>query len=565
MGVPGFFKWLLKNYKKEQFVFNKNSISGVVLNEINKIDYLLIDANCLIHPMCYKVLAENPDLHDNEKLELKMFNTIIEYIEKIITYVNPIEGIFLAVDGVAPIAKIKQQRSRRFKKVSDVELDNNLRRKYSLPIPNNWNSSAITPGTIFMENLHNKLISWAKSTEHKIIYSSCFTPGEGEHKLLQFIRNNQSDKNDYSYVIYGLDADLIFLALATNSNRIYLLREAIEINNKECSKEIFNYVSIKIMRNSIVSTVMSYLDKKSCIDLNETSIVNDFIFMCYFLGNDFLPHIPSLDISHNGIETLIKAYVKTFEYNQSYLLTNKKERFNIPFLIDFIKNLANEEPSILREHFVRKPKSYKCDGTPYEKEKFKIDNLQFKIKDPILLGSDTPEEWSSRYYKYYFGSDTEELKEQVVINYLIGIKWVTLYYFDKCPAWNWYFQYDHPPFLSDIAKYLNKFNFNKYKFKINKPLKPFMQLLSVLPQQSGNLLPKVLNNLMTEKSSKIIHLYPLKFELDFINKRLYWMANPILPPLDIDLILTEYLKLEPKLKKTDVRRNKNKKNFFINI
>jgi 5'-3' exonuclease len=124
--------------------------------------------------------------------------------------------------------------------------------------------------------------------------------------LLQYIRNNQRNNIDMSYVIYGLDADLIFLALSTNSDKIYLLREANEINKNE-SHEVLNYVSIKIMRTCIVDTITESLYKEendmiNCDEiklggfkLNPDNVVNDFIFMCYFLGNDFLPHIPSLE------------------------------------------------------------------------------------------------------------------------------------------------------------------------------------------------------------------------------------------------------------------------------
>ena len=145
MGVPGFFLWLMKNYKKEGFVFNKskllltdikflknnkkftddeiakiqlqNQYTQSILDEVNNIDYFLIDANCLIHPVCFKIVAENPDLSDNDNLENKMMNAVLEYLDKIISYVNPSKGIYLAIDGVAPVAKIKQQRSRRFKSV----------------------------------------------------------------------------------------------------------------------------------------------------------------------------------------------------------------------------------------------------------------------------------------------------------------------------------------------------------------------------------------------------------------------------------------------------------------
>ena len=123
MGVPGFFLWLHKNYKKKSFVFVKEKINNKeITDELNNIDYFLIDTNCLIHPMCFKILAENPELDNQDKLENKMINKVLEYIEEISNYVKPKKGIFIAIDGVAPVAKIKQQRSRRFKSVHDKEL-----------------------------------------------------------------------------------------------------------------------------------------------------------------------------------------------------------------------------------------------------------------------------------------------------------------------------------------------------------------------------------------------------------------------------------------------------------
>ena len=192
MGVPGFFLWLMKNYKKEGFVFSKERLSLVditklnnqdqinkaiktneyiepLLNDVNSIDWFLIDANCLIHPVCFKVVAENPDLKDNDKLEAKMMIAVLNYLDKIIQYVNPKKGIYLAIDGVAPVAKIKQQRSRRFKSIADKNLLDNIKKKHSQIIGNYWNNNAVTPGTTFMENLHNRIIEWGKKSTLKII------------------------------------------------------------------------------------------------------------------------------------------------------------------------------------------------------------------------------------------------------------------------------------------------------------------------------------------------------------------------------------------------------------
>ena len=586
MGVPGFFQFLLKQYKKYGFVINKDKLQQIcdqiLLDEINNMDYFLIDANCLIHPVCFKVIAENPDSSDNDNLENKMMNAVLDYMDKIISYVNPKLAVYIAIDGVAPVAKIKQQRSRRFKSVADKMMWDRIKKKHNKPIHAHWNNNAITPGTEFMVKLNNKICEWAKTYKFPIIYSSCFTPAEGEHKLLQFIREKNENN---SYLIYGLDADLIHLALSTNSEKIFLLREANEINRNE-SKEVLNYISIKIMRACIVNTMKEYLDKEvlnyntlnnmnnnklAGFQLDNNSIINDFIFMCYFLGNDFLPHIPSLDIHNGGIEYLIINYAKTMhqyiiENNTlEYIVDIKNMQINNKFLNEFLNKLASNEMKILSDNYNKPKRRMMCDGDLYEKEVFKIDNLQFKVEDPIMLGNGELSEYRLRYYSYYWGVEPDEVEEfskKLVANYMVGIKWVTMYYFDKCPSWSWYYPFEHPPFISDIAKY--NINLNKVKFDVGKPILPFMQLLAVLPPQSSFLIPNNLRKLMLDSRSSLAYAYPTDFSQDFINKHKHWMGIPNLPPLDLELLKHSYYKYQDELSKLELERNEIKDIIIFN-
>ena len=103
MGVPGFFAWLKNKYKKDNFILKKQ--------QVNNVDYLLFDANGLVHPVCREIVINNPDIN-NERLETKMYIAIIEYMEKLIDLVDPKVAIYVAIDGVAPCAKQKQQRQR---------------------------------------------------------------------------------------------------------------------------------------------------------------------------------------------------------------------------------------------------------------------------------------------------------------------------------------------------------------------------------------------------------------------------------------------------------------------
>ena len=335
MGVPGFFKWLLVKYKNKDFIKNKYEINY-------DLDSLLIDTNCLLHPQCFKILNENPQNNNHDNLENKMISQCIVYLDYVINFINPTKEVYIAIDGVAPTAKMKQQRQRRYKSVNDKILFDNIKKKHNKEITTYWNNSAITPGTKFMGKLTNKIITYCKELKEKkkikIIFSTADTPAEGEHKLLQHIRNSN---NDYKYVVYGLDADLIFLSLSANKNNILLMRESNEINKN--NKEIFNLVDIDILKKCIIEQINNIIEIEN---INEEKIIKDFIFICYFLGNDFLPHIPSIDIkcfdksNINGLDLVLQAYANTFESLNDYLiLFEDKIKYNLEFLQLFLENL----------------------------------------------------------------------------------------------------------------------------------------------------------------------------------------------------------------------------------
>lgn len=552
MGVPFFFAWLIKKYKKTNFIFQKENSSLELIN------WFLIDTNCLIHPVCFKILEEENKNNTNinfKSLENKMINAVIEYIEKLIKYVNPNIGVYISIDGPVCLAKMKQQRQRRFKSIHDKYFFDKIKNKHNIEIPYYWNNSAISPGTKFMHNLHNKLLIWSNNyiieNNIKIVYSSSNVPGEGEHKLLDFIKKNI--EFNYSYVTYGLDADLIFLMLVINSDKIYLLREANQIDNK-LSKDQLNFVNIKIMKDCIYDTFCEKTDNLP--NLNKNRIINDFIFLCYFLGNDFLPHILALNIANKGIDIIISEYILTYLEIFDYLLSEKNTIINQTFLDLFLKKLILNEESYLFNNFTKK-KRYIQGNNEYERELFKIDNLLFKIADPIGVGVDS--NYRYNYYKHYFDVSDEELEsfvENMVKEYLKGLKWVTNYYFDKLQDWTWFYPYDHAPFLSDISKYL--ININDIKLNIGtKPITPFEQLLNILPPQSAKyLLPTNLVKLTTLSKSSIIHLYPTNINIDYLYKHKYWEGIPKLPDMEIHLIKYIYSKYKDEINNEDIIRNR---------
>lgn len=572
MGVPGFFAWIIKHFK--------NRILTKTLPK--NTDILYIDANCLFHPECYQII-ENVETTDIKKLENMMFERIINYLDYLEKFINP-KLMFIAVDGVAPLAKMEQQRKRRFKSCDDLKMKNKIKQKYNIrnTNPTNWNNIVITPGTEFMEKLHQKLLEHYfgknfndKST--KYIYSSYHTHGEGEHKILQHLKSISS--NNQQVVIYGLDADLIFLSLASHRRDIYLLREEMHfgpIKQKRKINDPVKDVAEDLIFVSIDETLKSYnfqIQKmtNSLIYTNfNDDFIDDFIFICFLLGNDFLPHFPSIDIKNGGLDEILDAYVNTYcQINQKLICLNgQKVNINMAFLMIMFVKLGEREHEYFRNVLINKnnkSKRHVCSDE-YSKELWMIENLEyFEIEDKIKLGYGDQNHHHQRKFKYYenFYGTCEHQKEFVdsmIRLYLEGINWVTKYYFESCPTWRWQYTYHHAPFISDVVNFLedNDFDINLIKFDNQPPVDIMTQLISVIPSDYANILPQKYQKLVTNSESPIIDLFPKNVQLDMINKNYYWQCIPLIPYLEIDRIIEV-------VKNIELSNDEKKRNQILDI
>ena len=565
MGVPYFFGWLLRKYKK----------NNIIIPHIDKkIDVLYLDSNCLFHPQCFKVIDLNENVKSVDVLEKKMFKRILEYIDFLIEYCNPSKEVFISVDGVAPLAKMNQQRKRRFRSVQDKIMFDNIKKKYNKNKKIEWSNTVITPGTLFMEKLNNEIIRHFKNHELKITLSSFHVPGEGEHKILNDIREKN---NDDVNVIYGLDADLIFLSMASQKDNMYLLREETEVNknkislleDKESIDEEMIFVSIDEMKKCYVKKLKELIITKSNNKLisykfNNKNLINDFIVICFFLGNDFLPHIPSINIKNYGLDNLIDAYIYSFLKNKDYLFKIESTTINMVVFKDFLNLLNKKEDGYFKYSYPKykeRIKNFKCPySDPYDIEMWNINNMKnIKIIDPIKLGSDESSLWKFRYYEHHFKSNTNQsqIVNEIVNNYFEGLKWVLLYYFKGCNNWTWQYNFTHGPFISDIFNKLEKrrINLNEIFFDDSKPSEPFTQLLAVLPPQCDKLLPKSYRYLVNDFSSPIIDYYPINIDIDLIDHKMYWECIPLIPTVDI-------FKIRKATKDLKLTKDEKKRNLF---
>ena len=384
MGVPYFFKKLLDKERKykQQILFDK-------LNKQPNVLY--IDGNCAIHPECFKIADKMIDEPDTYIKEGYMIKQIIDFFDYLEDFVDPKKEVYISIDGVAPMAKINQQRKRRVKSVIDNQIRNSIKKKFNKKI-SNWSNSVISPGTEFMERLHLALVKHYKNKSEtndkkiKYTYSSYHTRGEGEHKILQDIKKNKS-KNS---IVYGLDADLIFLTLASNISELYLLRESSTFkNNKQEEKNDhpeLTYVSIdgvkKIINYEMADNI--YIECQSMIiepkqKYEEVNFVDDYIFICFIIGNDFLPHPPSIDLRKEGLEMITNSYCRTFcELNEHIIQRDGKNKIiiNQNMFMKIIKSLGNLEFDYFTQiypNYARKNNNKKCfSKDPYEIELWNI-------------------------------------------------------------------------------------------------------------------------------------------------------------------------------------------------
>jgi 5'-3' exonuclease len=113
----------------------------------------------------------------------------------------------------------------------------------------------------------------------------------------------------------------------------------------------------------------------------------------------------------------------------------------------------------------------------------------------------------------------------------VGLQWNMKYYFDKCADWYWFYHHDATPLLTDFFHYIeiNKEQINQVSFVNDQPIKPYHQLMMILPPQSANLLPLPFRSYMLSDYSPLIHYYPVDFELDYYGKQFRWETHPKIP------------------------------------
>mmetsp|Transcript_2099 Transcript_2099/g.3897 ORF Transcript_2099/g.3897 Transcript_2099/m.3897 type:complete len:838 (+) Transcript_2099:320-2833(+) len=397
MGIPALYSWLLRNCS--------NLEKGPESTSIN----VFVDMNGVIHPCCHS------DGKTSKKTQEQMFDDVCKELDIIVDLTNPKKLLYLSTDGVAPLAKMQHQRDRRIRKVIEtadaMHVESEFRKRKSEnreAVPRNmefshdyWDSNVITPGTKFMSDLSEHVENFVKrkvlDKDSKwyglnVIFSDARVPGEGEHKILDFLRVSECEKISDPHVgmhtIVGDDADFVMLGLTSMKKKVRILRQcrdfnflpnAIAANRTRVTPQITMEAPIKLPTEKYqiieVDRIRTFLKdtyfKTYKMPGNQFDrCMRDVVGICFLVGNDFLPHLPTIDVSQGSIDTILRKYeesvlrTRTGDTSKDWIVAEEDNTINLKKLQQFLSALSKEVEPICwspktRRNQVKKKDNYR--------------------------------------------------------------------------------------------------------------------------------------------------------------------------------------------------------------
>jgi 5'-3' exonuclease len=507
MGIPSYFKRLTDSYKG---ILRKGRPAAV--------DWLLFDFNCLI----YHVLRR-PDCPvwtaDGAAGWQKAFlDEVARYALKVIRQVEPARGVYIAVDGVAPMAKIRQQRMRRFKAAAAAAAAD--------ADSNHWDKNAITPGTAFMDALGVRLQELAAKhmrPDFQICVSGADEPGEGEQKIMSFLRAGSAAGTE-SLVIYGLDADLIVLSLWTRAvhfpeRAVYLFREHVErgeISRDAVGEELFDWFSIADLEMAIRDGL------GAGAGAGATANIQDYCAAMMLLGNDFLPTSMSFRLKEEGHQRLLQLLQIGQGASATGQLWSATMGLDPAGWLAILRKLAADEEWRFRRAVVKKL-SAKGDDTDPEDEPLRL------RADEIFLqgqGQELRHDWRTVYNKLAFSSAAAAVAD-AARTYIQGMSWVVDYYIGRPVSMEWVYNWHFAPLWSAIVREFAATGWVAPPQPQVKQLRPVEQLGMVLPLASWHLIPR--DDPVAHLPDAAPEWFPERFQSNSIGKRFAWECEPDIP------------------------------------
>jgi len=523
MGIPSYYKKLI------------DTVPGLVGNPVAAdIQWLFMDYNCLIYHCLHR--HDTPIYTpDNESWETEFLECVVKYTLKVIKKVSPKSGVFIAVDGVVPMAKMRQQRLRRFKSIwltQHPEFSENKGESISNgPV---WDRNSITPGTVFMKKLRKRLETMISHEGKKSwVLSSSDEPGEGEHKIIAEWRSHKYTGN---FAVYGLDADLIVLTILGRElcgfeNKVWLFREEVnagKISYDATGEELFEWFSINTLGNWLAAEFT---------DAYKRAFILNYCFAMSILGNDFLPGSLGLKIREDGHSELLDI-IRTLTHDNVVLVDSETLEISYDGLKTLFTILSvNEEARIQKYIHKKQMMSRNINGNN--------DGIEIKLGDNnwplshieenvLVSGKMLQQSWKETYLVHFFNGFTFNKRSvnRVCKDYLYGIQWIWAYYTGAYEnvCFNWFYAFNLPPLWVWLKDYLNEFvimpEFPENVLVRATDIRPVVQLVLVLPLESWSLIPPCVEKKLPQLAPQF---YPSTFSFESVGKRYFWECESMIP------------------------------------
>jgi len=480
MGIPAYYSYLIKKHPN-------------ILEPLSHANYFYLDCNSIIYDIVNKFHFKM----DMEENEIEIILLVIKKIEEYISLISP-ENIIITFDGIAPFAKLHQQRERRFKSYYQNKIKIKLKKSII-----SWDTAKITPGTAFMKLLTKSIKEHFR--DYNIFASD--VPGEGEHKLFEVLRSSSTSSSAFKHVIYGLDSDLIMLSMLhlDISPNIFLYRETPEyIKNINPSLDASQDYLLNInLLSQIIAKEMNTTDEIARID---------YVFISFLMGNDFMPHFPSLNIRTGGIDKIISAYK---EQIVSINRETKEIDINWQNFRLFLSSICEKEYEYIKKEY--KVRERKFHGTDKWQ---RFENTPMIDKEVELYINPNKSGWEERYYESLFE------KKCNPHDYIKGLIWNMTYYIFGCIDFHWHYPYHYPPLLKDLIKCVPDDNDHIIWKKMENDITDIEQLCYVLPISSLNILPDEIRS----KIKKEWYVDDCDFSWAFC--KYFWESHTNLPEID---------------------------------
>jgi 5'-3' exonuclease len=458
----------------------------------------------------------------------------------------PVELVYIAIDGVAPLAKITQQRKRRFMSVWEKTRVNEIlvKRGHDELMPQ-WDSNAITPGTKFMTKLNSFLQKRIKDNNKKINIELCGADlaGEGEHKIMAYMRDHPPGSNTVD-VIYGLDADLIMLTMlhiVNHKSTVYLMREP-QYLKRRVGNAPFLYVDIPFLIGKL------QIDLKTQgwgTELRDN--IHDYIVLCFLMGNDFLPTLSFIKMGTDALDIACKMYgklgkrlLKTKDSKRSVL-----DQDTLSTLLMQLQDMEQKRLSDLHDAYMaQKVIGPRAAVSSDEPEKAAAQEVQlypqynenkFEHASKMRLRENG---WRRRYYNYLFSDTDNNIIQKSCHQYLRGLHWCIDYYFNTAYDDEFVYPFMYSPTITDLHNYLiggdaiisvSTLSLIPISYRAKTSAKELKRkLATVLPPQSMKTLCPDMLHYANDVESGMIHYFPYDFRVCTYMKMHTWECIPLI-------------------------------------